>query len=201
MKNEKIVTDIIEVETSDHARLRMKISYNWRFDLNLLSESDRFPKGISLFSVADFVGDACNLLASRIRGNVSSVEFDDFHKHSATIIQAAVFGRNKETKEIRDKLIFKDNCLVISAVDIQSIDPVDETTKESLLKSVQLAIEITTNSQEQMARQDASRQEQVFYFSFFFLFFFCFFFFCCVCVCKTRERERECPGCKWKDSV
>ena len=33
-----------------------------------------------LFSVPDFVGDMCKAIASRIRGAVASVSFDDFHK-------------------------------------------------------------------------------------------------------------------------
>ena len=35
-----------------------------------------------LFSVPDFVGDACKAIASRVRGAVASVQFDDFHKVS-----------------------------------------------------------------------------------------------------------------------
>lgn len=35
-----------------------------------------------LFSVPDFVGDACKAIASRIRGAVAGVQFDDFHKVS-----------------------------------------------------------------------------------------------------------------------
>jgi len=33
-----------------------------------------------LFSVPDFVGDMCKAIASRVRGAVASVSFDDFHK-------------------------------------------------------------------------------------------------------------------------
>ena len=33
-----------------------------------------------IFSVPDFVGDACKAIASRIRGAVAGVQFDDFHK-------------------------------------------------------------------------------------------------------------------------
>ena len=38
-----------------------------------------------LFSVPDFVGDACKAIASRVRGAVASVQFDDFHKVSVFI--------------------------------------------------------------------------------------------------------------------
>ena len=33
-----------------------------------------------IFSVPDFVGDACKAIASRVRGAVAGVKFDDFHK-------------------------------------------------------------------------------------------------------------------------
>lgn len=45
-------------------------------------------------------------------------------------------------------------------VDIQSVEPVDERTRESLQKSVQLAIEITTKKQERNARHAAVAIEQ-----------------------------------------
>lgn len=35
-----------------------------------------------IFSVPDFVGDACKAIASRVRGTVAGVQFDDFHKAS-----------------------------------------------------------------------------------------------------------------------
>ena len=40
------------------------------------------------------------------------------------------------------------------------MEPVDQRTRDSLQKSVQLAIEITTNSQEAAARHEAERLEQ-----------------------------------------
>ena len=49
---------------------------------------------------------------------------------------------------------------MITSIDIQSVEPVDQRTRDSLQKSVQLAIEITTNSQEAAARHEAERLEQ-----------------------------------------
>lgn len=40
-----------------------------------------------LFSVPDFVGDACKAIASRIRGAVAGVQFDDFHKVEKNILK------------------------------------------------------------------------------------------------------------------
>jgi len=173
------MTDVVIVETADHARLSLKLSYNWFFDVNKNSVED----AIKIFQVPDFVGDSCKAIASRVRGTVASVSFDNFHKNSAQIIRAAVFEASKEelltTSQLGAKgkaatpataaeptsnkgrnFFFSSNNLTITNVDIQSVEPVDQRTRDSLQKSVQLAIEITTKSQEAAARHEAERMEQ-----------------------------------------
>ncbi|XP_071322119.1 major vault protein [Trachinotus anak] len=149
-------TDIITIETADHARLQLQLSYNWHFDIKSPADA---ADAAALFSVPDFVGDACKAIASRVRGAVASVQFDDFHKNSNRIICSAVFGFD-EKLAVRPSLRFSQNNLAISSVDIQSVEPVDQRTRDALQKSVQLAIEITTNSQEAAARHEAERLEQ-----------------------------------------
>jgi len=145
------MTDVVIVETADHARLSLKLSYNWYFLVNKNNESD----AIKLFQVPDFVGDSCKAMASRVRGVVASVTFDQFHKSSANIIKSAIFGTTEN-----NQFLFQANNLVITNIDIQSVEPVDQRTRDSLQKSIQLAIEITTKSQEAAARHEAERLEQ-----------------------------------------
>jgi len=157
------MTDIIEVETMDHARLRLQLSYNWHFaiDYDRHAESkERDEQAQLLFNVRDFVGDACKAIASRVRSSVAGVAFDDFHRSSARLIRVAVFGQDPRTGKIRDEFIFVENKLTITNIDIQNVEPVDERTRESLMKSVQLAIEITTRKQERNARHAAQQIEQ-----------------------------------------
>jgi major vault protein len=147
------MADLVTVETSDHARLNIKLSYNWFFEVDPHDpvQADK------LFSVRDFVGDCAKALASRVRGAVAGQKFDDFHKHSAEVIKQAVFGRDND----RDRLIFTANNLVITNVDIQSVEPVDARTREALQKSVQSAIEIATASQQALANHEARREEEI----------------------------------------
>merc|ERR1719516_636830 len=121
---------------------------------------DNPAEASKLFCVADFVGDLCKAMASRIRGAVSSVTFDDFHKNSANIIQLAVFGTDPETGRSKETILFPANNLMVTSVDIRAVEPVDQRTRDSLQKSVTLAIEITTQSQEAAARREAERIEQ-----------------------------------------
>lgn len=74
-----------------------------------------------------------------------------FFQNSAKIIRSSVFGFDDNMK-VRDQFVFPQNRLVVTSIDIQAVEPVDQRTRDSLQKSVQLAIEITTNSQEAAAR-------------------------------------------------
>jgi major vault protein len=152
------MTDIVVVETADHARLSLKLSYNWQFEL---ADKTNKAQCASLFNVPDFVGDACKAIASLVRGAVARETFDHFHKYSAGVIRNAVFGVPAEGQEqAPNRFLFNNNCLVITNIDIQSVEPVDPRTRDALQKSVQLAIEITTKSQEATARHEAERREQ-----------------------------------------
>jgi len=148
------MTDIIVVETSDHARLKLQLAYNWHFAVPPGEEH-----AAQIFNVRDFTGDTCKAIASRIRSAVASESFDNFHKSSAKIIRRSVFGED-ESGKIRDSFKFAANSLVVTNIDIQGVEPVDESTRTSLQKSVQLAIQITTQSQEARAKHDAHREEE-----------------------------------------
>ena len=143
--------DQIIVETSDHAQLRLQLAYNWQFEL----DKENPLESAKIFSVPDFVGDCCKAVAGRVRGAVALVTFEVFHKSASDIIERAVFGENA------NRLIFPANNLVLTNIDIQEVEPVDQKTRESLQRSVQLTIEITTKSQEAIARRDAERKEQI----------------------------------------
>jgi major vault protein len=148
-------SDIFQVETSDHARLKLQLSYNWEF----VFERDNRDSAIRIFNVKDFVGDACSAIASKVRGEVASLTFETFHKLSARHIRKAIFGLDKDGK-VQDRIIFANNSLHVTNVDIQIVEPVDEKTKQSLQKLVTLAIEITTKMQEAEAKKQADKNEQ-----------------------------------------
>jgi major vault protein len=87
-------SDIFQVETSDHARLQLQLSYNWHF----VYDPTKQDSLIQIFNVKDFVGDACSAIASKVRGEVASLNlnFENFHKLSARHIRKAFFGLDKE---------------------------------------------------------------------------------------------------------
>jgi len=148
------MTDIIEVETRDHARLRLQLCYSWKFEV--VDKKDSQENG-KLFTVNDFVGDACKNLAAKIRGAVSTVPFETFHKNSATIVKSAIFGLTTEGVA-KNRLKFSSNNLVIINVDIQTQEPCDPKTRENLSKSTNLSI----NSINKMQKMDAEHKQKMF---------------------------------------
>lgn len=131
------------------------MSYSWYFKAD---KED--PEELSkIFAVKDFIGDLCNVMASKIRSAVASVDFDSFHKTSARLIRKSVFGLD-ENQKIKNEFIFPKNNLIVTNVDIQSVEPIDDNTKENLQKTVTLAIEITTKRQEALARHNAEKLDQ-----------------------------------------
>jgi len=150
------MTDVVIVETSDHARLSLKLSYNWYFDLDRANSFDQIA---NIFSVPDFVGYSCQILAGRVRNIVTTCPFEIFHPNSAVIIQEGIFGIRDTA--VKKNFSFSMNHLVVTNVDIQSIEPVGSSgLHTALLNSVQLVFEITTKSFEAAARHEAELNEQ-----------------------------------------
>lgn len=149
------MTDLVTIETSDHARLQIVLSYNWHFKYDKGNQKECQK----MFQVPDFVGDVCKSVASRIRGAVSSVTFDDFHKKRKDLIQTAVFGTNPDgTPKV--EFCLAANNLCITSVDVQNPEPLDPRMKESLFKAQTLNIDITTRTSELSAHHQALILEQ-----------------------------------------
>ena len=54
-------------------------------------------------------------VASKIRGAVAGIPFEQFHKYSSEIIRAGVFGKGEDGK-VREELTFAANNLVSGTV-------------------------------------------------------------------------------------
>lgn len=119
------MTDIVTVETMDHARLDLILRYDWYFDVDKSDPNkDNHSK---LFKVKDFIGIVCKTIASRVRGAVSSINFDEFHDKSDEKIKDAVFGRKKDDSG-RKELRFDSINLVVTNIDVQEQKITDPDT-------------------------------------------------------------------------
>ncbi|RNF26904.1 major vault protein-like protein [Trypanosoma conorhini] len=150
------MSDVVDVETLDHARLRLELAYNWEFD----SSDKKHIKQVA-FAMPDFIGKTCNTLANRIRAAIAAESFEQFHRNSSSVIRKAIFCSDSGTTEMRENgLYFPVSGLLITNVDVRSVEPVEPNTRNALKKSVQLAVEIITKSQENEAAHQAMLFEQ-----------------------------------------
>ncbi|KAG5505660.1 hypothetical protein JKF63_04995 [Porcisia hertigi] len=156
------MADIIEVETRDHARLRLHLAYNWEFGSVSSSAQVGTVDTRLAFNIPDFVGEACKALASRVRSTIAGQTFEFFHCNSSTLIRQAIFTPAADGSIVThgDSLCFTANGLLITTVDVQSVEPVDMKTRTALTKSVQLAVEIITKAQESDASHQAAILEE-----------------------------------------
>jgi len=139
-------TDIVEVETSDHCRLNILLSYNWFFDVKK-GDEESYKK---VFVIKDFIGNLCILCASLIRATVASISFEQFHESSAKIIRTCIFGVDANGK-IAESYKIKTNNMTITNIDIKDITPIDKQTRDALQQTVSLSIEYTNKMQEDKA--------------------------------------------------
>lgn len=151
------MTDVVRVETMDHARLDLVLRYDWYFDVDRNDKNkDNHSK---LFKVKDFIGIACKTIASRVRGAVSSITFDEFHDKSDEKIKDAVFGRRKEDNT-RNELRFNAINLVITNIDVQEQRITDPETKRFLDENVHVTLEIGMKSKQMQSAHEADITEE-----------------------------------------
>jgi len=93
--------------------MRMTLSYYGQF---LPDEKVKKDPGL-IFSISDYIGIVCKTVASRIRGNISKISYNEFHIKNTSYVNSAIFGNNKE-------ICFGNN-FVLTRVDVKSIKQSD----------------------------------------------------------------------------
>jgi major vault protein len=137
-------SDQFTVETIDHTKLNLVVSYHWHFDLKKGDEEN----ALKIFTIRDFIGNMSRSMASKIRSTIATISFEEFHKNSEIYIRKSVFGESEDGK-LNNSYCFDECNLVISNVDVRGVEPIDSITRTLLQNSVSLAIELTTKTYEQ----------------------------------------------------
>jgi hypothetical protein len=119
------------------------------------------------FGIIQYFGNLCNCLPFPPTQSSTTESYTLNAKHNFEPLNPTLLDSFKcvHTPQLLDpvrafQFVFPSNKLVITNIDIQSVEPVDQRTREALSASVQQAIEITTKSQEAAARHDAERKAQ-----------------------------------------
>ena len=70
---------------------------------------------VCLYCACLFLSSHC--AASKIRGAVAGIPFEQFHKYSSEIIRTGMFGKGEDGK-VRDELVFRANNLVSGVMSV-----------------------------------------------------------------------------------
>ena len=97
---------------------------------------------VCLYCACLFLSSHC--AASKIRGAVAGIPFEQFHKYSSEIIRTGMFGKGEDGK-VRDELVFRANNLVSGVMSVcEGWVGGGGGGGGGLSMSVQMAIEIST---------------------------------------------------------
>lgn len=132
------VSDIVEVETSDHVRCSIKIS--------LVVNFEGAPE--KWFSVDNYVKLLCDHVRSVLKGAVQQIKIENFYNNSVATVRDIVLGKIGENKAARPGMSFSENGMIVRDVEVLEVILPDSNIAQMLKNAQQDVIktnlEITT---------------------------------------------------------
>lgn len=122
------VSDIINVETKDHVKLAVYLSYQVNFEGDPLK----------WFSVSNYVKLLCDHVRSILKGQARKWSVEQFYAESTDIIRDIILGKSPadkvpgESKGGRPGMTFEQNGMRINDVDVLKVELLDERIKPLL---------------------------------------------------------------------
>lgn len=119
------ISDIIEVETSDHVKATLKLSFCVSFE----GDKDKW------FSVENYVKFLCDHVRSILKGMVKKHDVENFYQNSLPIIRDAILGSKPEGGQ-RTGLVFQENGMRVVEVEVLDVT-LDNPTIAKMLNDAQ----------------------------------------------------------------
>ena len=126
------VSDRLEVRTSDHVQLEVRLSYRVSFSSSPGADDARW------FNVSNYVALLCDHLGSIVRAAVRATPIDRFHAESTEILRGAVLGEKKGDK--RTGREFEENGMLVYDVEVLEVQILDSDVDELLTDAQRSAI-------------------------------------------------------------
>lgn len=147
------VSDIIEVETNDHVKVRLHVAYRADFE----GDSAKW------FSVANYIKLLCDHTRSVLKGTIRKQSIGDFYTNATDVVRDTILGKSAEGK--REGMFFPENGLRVKDVEVLNVELLDSNVRslldnaqrEAFTSSIQIASErrnlAKTIEVEEIARQ------------------------------------------------
>lgn len=137
------IRDQLHVRTRDNTRLRLDVTFRWRF---VISDPPQ-----RLFALKDFVGFSAQVLSSEIREEAAKHDFEEFHARAAELVKLAVFSGNASR-------VFPENGLEILGVDVENVLPIDDQIAKTLDEAGRIKIAVIAKRTREAAEIESERQ-------------------------------------------
>lgn len=152
-KNNK-VSDIVEVETSDHVRCQVKLSFNVDFE----GDSEAW------FNSENYVKLLCDHVRSMLKGETKKHDIENFYANATAIIRDAVLGKRKVltdgTNSDRPGQVFAHNGMKIVDVEVLGNEIQDRAIAELLTRSQKEVVESNINLATAKRQLETARQQE-----------------------------------------
>lgn len=133
------ISDIIDVQTKDFVKARIKVSYSVDF---LKEYMDKW------FSVENYVKYLCDRIRSLVKTEVKKHSIEDFYSNVSEIIRKIVLCENGENKP---GMLFEENGMFVHDVDILSVtveDSVQELIDSMQSQTIEKVIKLSSSEKE-----------------------------------------------------
>lgn len=143
------VSDKITVETKEHVKLDVMVSYR----ISFTDDANKW------FNVNDYVGLLCDHLGSVVRATVRTTPLETFYANSADIIRASVLGE-KSAEGKRPGKKFVENWMHVYDLEVLDINLFDKNLEKLLVDYQQNVIEHELKDKEYEQKVSVERKIQ-----------------------------------------
>ncbi|MEW5740261.1 MAG: hypothetical protein AB1938_15115 [Myxococcota bacterium] len=146
------VSDEVQVRTSDHVALEVKLSYRVSFTSQAGADDARW------FNVSNYVALLCDHLGSIVRAAVRATPIERFHAASTDVIRDALLGEKQDGK--RPGRAFEENGLQVYDVEVLSVNILDEDVETLLTEAQRGAISAEVAKKREAQRLEAEQAKE-----------------------------------------
>jgi major vault protein len=118
------ISDIVEVETKDHVRIKLKLSHRVSFE----GDPEKW------FDVENYVKFLCDHVRSVLKGAVKRVTVESFYESAVDFVRDTVLGTS-EGGDGRPGMVFEENGMHILDIEVLTIEIVDQAVAKLLTEA------------------------------------------------------------------
>ena len=147
VKNNK-VSDILTVETADHVKVDLKLSFHVDFE----GDENKW------FDVENYVKFMTDRVRSVMAGAVKKQTIADFYLNAVSFVRDTVLGKRAETG--RPGMLFEENGMHIKDIEVLSIDIQNEAIAQLLLKEQHAVVSENIQLERERRNLDFTKESQ-----------------------------------------